>query len=66
LLLNGATVIVSLRSAETGQIVATGAELLRDEIPADTGAAYEACVDVEPNLDLSALEYDIVVKGELP
>ncbi len=65
-LLSNAAVIVCLYDAETGQIVAMGYELLRDEIPAGESGEYEVYLDIETGLDVSDGEYVIIVKGELP
>ncbi len=64
--LSSAAVIVCLYDAETGQIVAMGYESLFDEIPAGESAEYDVYLDTEPGVDIDAIEYIIIVKGELP
>ena len=66
LLLSNAAVIICLYDAETGQIVAMGYESLFDDIPAGESVEYDVYLDIEPGLDIGAVEYVVTAKGELP
>lgn len=59
------TVIVSLRDIG-GELIATDYTSIWDEIPEGESAEYEIYVDVEPELDVDAIEYFLMVKGERP
>ena len=60
------TVIVSLRDAGTGELIATDYTTIWDEIPDGESAEYEVYVDIESELDVDSIEYFLMVKGERP
>lgn len=59
-----AFVIVGLRDAATGKLVATGYDAVFDEIPPDGSADYIVSIDLEPGEDATSLEIFFIVKGE--
>ncbi|MBU1662576.1 MAG: FxLYD domain-containing protein [Chloroflexi bacterium] len=59
-------VIAGLRDIATGVIVGMEYDSIWDEIPAGGSAEYDITIEFEPGLDVNALEYFIIVKGELP
>jgi len=64
--LEGAVVIVNIYDPETGELLATGYTSLYDEIPNGETADYELTISVEDGFDISAVNYTIIAKGELP
>ena len=63
---DGAVIIVNLYSKETGELVITGYDSIYDPIEAGDTAIYEVYLDTPDNFDPEIVDFEIVVKGELP
>lgn len=59
-----AVIIVGLRDAATGALVAAGYDSVFDEIAAGGSADYAVTIDLEPGIDASSLDIFFIVKGE--
>jgi len=59
-------VIVALHDATTGELVATGYDLIFDDIPAGESADYKVVINLEPGYDASSCDISSIVKGKLP
>jgi hypothetical protein len=61
-----ATVIVSLYSVESGELVGMGYGGFYDTIGANERADYTVWIEISNDFDVNAVEYVIVAKGEIP
>jgi hypothetical protein len=61
-----ATVIVSLYSVESGELVGMGYGGIYDTIGANERADYTVWIEISNDFDVNAVEYVIVAKGEIP
>ena len=64
--LTGATVIVIITDKATGEVVATDYGWIFDDIANSATADYEVSVYLPEGFDASTVEYEILVKGDLP
>jgi len=64
--LDGATVIVSLYSVETGELVGMGYGGIYDIIGANDRADYTVWIEIPNDFNVDEVEYVIVAKGEIP
>ena len=59
-------VIIGMRDTSTGVLVGMEYDSIWDEIPAGGSGEYDVTIEFEPGLDVNALEYFIIAKGQLP
>lgn len=63
---DGATIIVSLYSKETGELVATGYGGVYDPIAPNATAEYTVWVEIPDDFNIDTVEYVIIARGDLP
>jgi hypothetical protein len=63
---DGATIIVSLYSKETGELTATGYGGIYEPIAPNATAEYTVWIDIPEDFDIDTVEYVIIARGDLP